>query len=389
MAIGIMGGTFDPIHIGHLLISEYIREELGLSKILFIPTGDPPHKPDNITPAKLRLELVKKAIADNKAFEALTIETDRQGKTYTVETVCELERLYPGEKLYYIIGTDTLFQLNTWKDPWLLKERVVFVVYHRDGEKLEVERQIRSLADKLGLSFILSKGPMIDISSTEIRKRLGLRKSIKYMIPDCIIEDARNISIELDFDLNAIEGIVKARLGEKRFGHTLGVAEKAVELALRYGADSDKAYIAALLHDLAKPMDHGSMLKVAADSGIIFDNETLESTDLLHGAIGAIISEKEIGINDTDILTAVRYHTTGRPDMTVLEKVIFLADFIEPGRSFPGLDEIRSLSMLDLDEAVLAALESTIEHLNQVDRKIHKSTIESRDYLIKKRNLEI
>lgn len=389
MAIGIMGGTFDPIHIGHLLISEYIREELGLSKIVFIPTGDPPHKPDRITPARLRLELVKKAIADNKAFEVLSIETDRQGKTYTVDTVCELEKLYPGEKLFYIIGTDTLFQLKSWKDPWLLKDRVVFVVYHRGGDKLEVERQTKSLEDRLGLSFILSKGPMIDISSTEIRKRLGFRKSIKYMVPDCIIEDVRNISIELEFDLNAIEGIVKSRLGEKRFRHTLGVAEKAVELALRYGADSDKAYIAALLHDLAKPMDHSSMLMIAADSGIIFDNETLESADLLHGAIGAIVSEKEIGLSDTDILTAIRYHTTGRPGMTVLEKVIFLADFIEPGRSFPGLDEIRRLSTVDLDEAVLAALESTIEHLNQAKIKIHNSTIESRDYLISEKNLEI
>lgn len=389
MAKGIMGGTFDPIHIGHLLISEYIREELGLSKILFIPTGDPPHKSDRITPARLRLELVKKAIADNKAFEALPIETDRLGKTYTVDTICELERLYPGEKLYYIIGTDTLFQLEDWKDPQLLKGRVVFIVYHRDSDRLEVERQIKSLEEKLGLSFILSEGPMLDISSTEIRKRLGLRKSIKYMVPECIIEDVRRVSIELEFDLNAIEDIVKARLGEKRFGHTLGVAEKAVELAHRYGVDSDKAYIAAILHDLAKTMDHDSMLMIAADSGIIFDNETLESADLLHGAISAIISEKEIGIKDGDILTAVRYHTTGRPGMSVLEKVIFLADFIEPGRSFPGLGEIRTLSMIDLDEAVLAALESTIEHLNQANRKIHKSTIESRDYIINERNLEI
>ena len=389
MAIGIMGGTFDPIHIGHLLISEYIREELGLSKILFTPTGDPPHKPDRITPAGTRFELVKKAVADNINFEVLSIEADRQGKTYTVDTVCELEKLYPGEVLFYIIGSDTLYQLNTWKDPWLLKDRVKFVVYNRGGDKLEVERQIKSLRDEFGLSFVLSKGPMLDISSTEIRKRIGTRKSIKYMIPDSIVEDVRSISIELEFDLTAIEGIVRERLGEKRFRHTIGVAEKAVELAIRYGADGDKAYFAALLHDLAKPLDHASMLMMAGDSGIIFDNDTLGSTDLLHGAIGAYISEKEIGIRDTEILDAIRYHTTGRPNMTVLEKVIYLADFIEPGRSFPGVDEIRKLSMKDLNEAVIAALESTIEHLNRSNRRIHRSTLESRDYLIMERNTEI
>lgn len=389
MAIGIMGGTFDPIHIGHLLISEYIREELGLSKILFIPTGDPPHKPDRITPAGTRFELVKKAVADNINFEVLSIEADRQGKTYTVDTVCELEKLYPGEVIFYIIGSDTLYQLNTWKDPWLLKDRVKFVVYNRGGDKLEVERQIKSLRDEFGLSFVLSKGPMLDISSTEIRKRIGMRKSIKYMIPDSIVEDVRSISIELEFDLTAIEGIVRERLGEKRFRHTIGVVEKAVELAIRYGADGDKAYIAALLHDLAKPLDHASMLMMAGDFGIIFDNDTLGSTDLLHGAIGAYISEKEIGIRDTEILDAIRYHTTGRPNMTVLEKVIYLADFIEPGRSFPGVDEIRKLSMKDLNEAVIAALESTIEHLNRSNRRIHRSTLESRDYLIMERNTEI
>lgn len=389
MAIGIMGGTFDPIHIGHLLIGEYVREELGLSKIVFIPTGDPPHKHDGITPAGIRFEIVMKAIADNKAFQALPIETVRQGKTYTVDTICELEKMYPGEKLYYIIGTDTLLQLNTWKHPWLLKDRIVFVVYHRDDDKLEVERQVKAYEEKLGLAFILSKGPIIEISSTEIRKRLGLRKSVKYMVPESISEDMRSIFIEMEFDLNAIEANVKARLGEKRYRHTLGVAEKAVELSLRYGADSDKAYIAALVHDIAKSMDHGSMLMMAQDSGIIFDNETLESTDLLHGAIGAYIAEKEIGIKDADILNAIRYHTTGRPYMTMLEKIVYLADFIEPGRSFPGVEEIRSIAMRDLDEAVLSALESTIDHLRKLNRKIHKSTIESRDYIISERNMEI
>jgi predicted HD superfamily hydrolase involved in NAD metabolism len=131
------------------------------------------------------------------------------------------------------------------------------------------------------------------------------------------------------------------------------------------------------------------MLMMANDSGIIFDNETLGSTDLLHGAIGAYISEKEIGIGDTEILDAIRYHTTGRPDMTVLDKLIYLADFIEPGRSFPGVDEIRKLSMIDLNEAVIAALESTIEHLNRSGKKVHSSTVESRDYLIMEKNLEI
>lgn len=389
MAIGIMGGTFDPIHIGHLLISEYIKEELGLNKILFIPTGDPPHKPERITSARVRLELVKKAIADNPAFDALSIETERIGKTYTVDTISELEALYPGQKIYYIIGSDTLFKINSWKDPWLLKGRVTFVVYSRLGGIVEIESEIEILKERLGLSFYRSNGPVIDISSTEIRRRLGSRKSIKYMVPESIISDIDKIEIELEFDLESLESVVKDRLGERRFRHTMGVADKARELASQNGVDEDKAYVAALLHDLAKPMNLSDMLKAAGESGIMFDSDTLSSPDLLHGHIGAYLAESLLGVHDSEILDAIRFHTTGRPGMSTLEKVIYLADFIEPGRSFPGIDHIRNLSISDLDAAVVTAMESTINHLKRNNKQVHKSTLESMECLIRDKKLEI
>jgi len=184
MSIGIMGGTFNPIHMGHLIISEYIREELNIDYICFIPTGNPPHKRGEfILDGKKRYELVHEAINDNKNFTISDIEVNRKGFSYSIDTIRHIMEKYPEDDISFIIGSDKLFELPTWKDIDELIRLVKFILYDRgDYSEDEICRQI-DLLQESGYVINRIKGPRIDISSSLVRKRISNNLSVKYLIP--------------------------------------------------------------------------------------------------------------------------------------------------------------------------------------------------------------
>lgn len=174
---------------------------------------------------------------------------------------------------------------------------------------------------------------------------------------------------------------VKIELNESRYEHTLGVVETAATLAKRFGADQEKADIAAILHDYSKCWPQAKLREwiVERDLG----EELLEhGAALWHAFVGAEAVRERLGIEDEDILNAIRYHTSGRPNMTVLEKVVCLADYIEPGRDFPGLQEVRELAEHDLNGALLRSFDNTIQLLLRKNRKLFPLTIEARNDLL-------
>lgn len=174
---------------------------------------------------------------------------------------------------------------------------------------------------------------------------------------------------------------VKGELTANRYNHTLSVAETAIKLAERFGADPEKADIAAILHDYSKCWSKETLRKWIVEQGP--DKQLLQhSAALWHAFVGAEAVRIRLGIEDEHILNAIRYHTSGRPDMTVLEKVVCLADYIEPGRDFPGLQEVRELAEHDLNEALLRSLNNTIMFLVRTDRKLFPLTIEARNDLL-------
>jgi len=205
--LGILGGTFNPIHVGHLAAAEEVRERLDLARILFIPSFLPPHKDDEaIPPAAQRLAMVKIAIAGNPQFSLSDIEVQRGGKSYTVDTVTDLHRAYPGAEFFFITGLDSFLDIQTWKDWERLLGLCSFVVLSRQGhaftdlvnlpfmktskQKLEVldsGEQARIKAETAaGMSLWLEQVPLYDISSTDIRKRIRQGRSIKYLLPDAV-----------------------------------------------------------------------------------------------------------------------------------------------------------------------------------------------------------
>jgi predicted HD superfamily hydrolase involved in NAD metabolism len=175
--------------------------------------------------------------------------------------------------------------------------------------------------------------------------------------------------------------LVKEQITERRYIHTLGVVESAVELAERYGADVKKAELAAIFHDYAKfrPKEEMEQIIIAEK----MDPALLEyNMELWHAPVGAYLVKKEAGIQDAEILDAIAYHTSGRVGMSLLDKVVYLADYIEPGRSFPGVDEVRQTARQNLDHAVIQALRNTVVFLMKRNQAIYPDTFKTYNDLI-------
>jgi predicted HD superfamily hydrolase involved in NAD metabolism len=170
---------------------------------------------------------------------------------------------------------------------------------------------------------------------------------------------------------------LRVYMDDERYFHSLGVRDSAVMLAQRYGADVDKARLAGLLHDCAKGLSKQDMLCKAAEAGLELDHEMFQSEALMHGPVGAAVAKRIFGIDDPEILSAIECHTTGKKDMDLLDKIIYLADYIEPNRDFPEVEQLRCAAMEDLDRAVLMALRRTIKYVLDTDRFLHPRTVDA------------
>src|SRR5699024_2592993 len=188
MKIGIVGGTFDPIHNGHLILSEYIREKCKLDKVIFIPTGKPPHKNlNNISDNNIRKKMVELAIESNPNFAISTIEMDSVETSYTIDTIKELKNIYDRDELYIIIGGDSLLNLETWKDYKELISIANIIVADRYTPNMEeMVEKIKEFNNKYNGNIVRINTPIIHISSTIIRKRVKEDLSIKYLLPDIL-----------------------------------------------------------------------------------------------------------------------------------------------------------------------------------------------------------
>lgn len=184
------------------------------------------------------------------------------------------------------------------------------------------------------------------------------------------------------------EKLIKS-IGIKRYNHSIGVMETSINLAKLYNCDLDKARIAGLLHDCAKFCDSIYLLKMVKDFDIILDDIMLSNHELIHGPLGSKIAEKVYSIKDKEILDSIYYHTTGRENMTLLDKIIYISDYIEPGRSFPGVNEFRDLAMKDLDKCVRLSMENTLKYLMDKGKLIHLDTIRARNYMLSIEKSEI
>ena len=390
MKIGIMGGTFDPIHNGHLMLGEYARDLFALDEIWYMPNGNPPHKLNQKIESKTkhRAEMVRRAIADKNGFVLQLYEVKRKEINYSYLTMEHFSETYPECEFYFIIGADSLFTFENWVHPEkLVKTCVILAAYRDDKNTDEMTEQISYLNQKYDADIRLLKTPSVDISSTDIRQRLKNGISVENMIPDAVYQYIQEQHL-YRYDLEDMKEKVRQSQKDSRFAHTLGVVETALQLAKQYQVDEKKAEIAALLHDCAKNYDGQEQIKLCKKYGITVTEVEAQNPFLLHAKLGKHLAKTEYGIEDEEILDAIRWHTTGRPEMTQLDKIIYIADYIEPNRyQAPNLDEIRRLAMLDLDECLYVILKATLAYLEAkndvIDPMTEKTYLYYKKYLNK------
>lgn len=187
-------------------------------------------------------------------------------------------------------------------------------------------------------------------------------------------------------DINLIKEEIKSVLSEKRYTHSLGVASEAEKLARHYGADAEKAYVAGIVHDCAKEIANEKAISLINDTyGINLDTITMRTHKLLHGPLGACIAQSEFDIYDAEILDAIKYHTTAKANMSLLCKILYIADYIEPNRDFDGVEELRESAYKNIDEAILTGLDFTLGELIEKGSMFHPDTVHARNWLLLKK----
>lgn len=188
--VGLLGGTFNPIHMAHLILAETALEMAGLDEVLFIPTGCSYMKDsEEILPAKDRIRMTGMAIEDNPKFALSTIETEREGDSYTCDTILELKKRYPEQEYYLILGADSLFMMEKWKDPETIFQNCTILAAVRGDKKMDaMEEKAAELKEKYGAQITLLTMDSVEISSSLVREKIAAGKSIRYMLPEKVRE---------------------------------------------------------------------------------------------------------------------------------------------------------------------------------------------------------
>ena len=375
MRVGIMGGTLDPVHNGHLQVALAARKHLNLDRVMLLPAGDPPHKANPISKLD-RLNMVRLATAEVEGIFPCSIEIFREGTTYTVDTLHQLHENNPGTEWFYLVGADTLEVLDTWRNFHEVARLCTFAVNGRADEDVNLAR-MEELQEKYGAKFIVMPFNGPDISSTGIRKRVTRGENIEDLVPTSVCNYIKDHGLYLTTRSRAeIVQYLRKHLKPARFDHTLSVAETAQALAPRFGINPAKAYLAGLMHDCAKHLPLNELRAMVQAHIPDTDAHELEAVSVLHAPAGAVLAQQEFGVQDKEILSAIRKHNIGDAQMSPLDALIYTADFIEPLREdFPGLQDARTLAQSDLYAAMCMCAQLTNSHLESQGRRPHPRSL--------------
>ena len=384
--IGIYGGTFNPPHLGHFRGAEYALEQLQLDKLFLIPAHTAPHKGDcQVTPQQ-RLQMVQLGLGDREDMVASNLEINRGGISYTADTVEQVAALHPDGELFLIMGTDMLVSFDTWRDPQRIVKHATLAVLCRGekGEQETIEETLPKLA-AMGAKVEILQNPVTAISSTDLRRMIAFRCASDFLpqpVEEFILKNGlygswknyRHLPIE------RLQEVVVSLLKPNRVAHVLGCRETAVELARLYGVDETDAARAALLHDITKALDGQLQLTMCRSYGTMLDKFSLENPKTLHALTGSLVAERIFGENEA-VVDAIRCHTTGKADMNLLEKIIYVADYVEPNRDFPGVEELRSLAYTDITKALKLGLQNTLNLLHRQGSEVSPESMEALFFL--------
>ena len=383
MRIVIFGGSFNPPHKGHRNMAMHAARQLEPDKLLIIPDYLPPHKElATLTPPpEDRLELCRLCFSGVPRAEVSDIEIARGGKSYTADTLRALREQYPDAELMLLVGGDMFKTVDTWHEADYILQTAGICAFPRSKKDAgALEEKARVLRHVRGAEvYIIKQKPMV-ASSTSLRRALRFRGGTGLLTGAVYAYIVKNrlYGVRVNFEWLRKQGYAMLKLG--RVAHVRGCEEEAVRLAERYGADRERAAEAAILHDCTKKAQLEEQLRLCEKYGIIADDIELANGKLLHAKTGAAVAEREFGMDDK-VVEAIRWHTTGRANMTLLEKIMYMADYIEPNRDFEGVEDLRKLAYEDLDKALLRGLEMSLEDVAGREEVPHPNTVEAIRFL--------
>ena len=333
----IFGGGFDPIHLGHINMALAAKEALK-GEVIFVPAKVAIWKEESVS-QEHKLNMIKLAIAKYDGFSIDTYELDQKEQPRSYQTVAYFKNKYPKDKLYFLIGQDQVNVFNEWANPEEIAKNTQIVYFKRPKVSINQEN-----IDKFKMMAI--EGPEFDVSSSDIRnlKSLAISEEVlKY------IEDNNLYFIPK----------IKGYIDEKRFDHSLSVAHLAYRIAKEQGFDYRKAYIAGILHDIAKGVDRDERLILMKK---YYPDYLDVGTFAYHQFLGELIAKRDFDIQDQDILNAIKFHTTGRKEMSWLEKLIYATDTVDPLRGYDSSELIKALEE-DLNSGFVVVLKANYEYL--------------------------
>jgi nicotinate-nucleotide adenylyltransferase len=377
MRIGIFGGSFDPIHNEHIALARQAVVDLSLDRLFVMPAANPPHKPWRVLTSDVdRLKTCELAFAGDEKISVSDYELKKGGASYTYLTVRYFRQLYPDAEIFFLMGTDMLRNFPLWKEPTDILQNATLAVCARAEEQGWAQEEQSLFYEKFGVKFAVLSYEGKDVSSTKIRVLAGAGLDLTPFTDEKV---AKYIQ---EKGLYAIEGAAASLALQKpsRAAHSVRVAMLAAKRAGELHLSEKKALQACLLHDCAK--------------NLAFDNPLLQGftppkdcpSSVLHQYAGEYVARTYLGVTDEEVLSAIACHTSGKENMSTLDKLVFLADLVEEERSYPGVERLRRLFWEDLDACLLAALEDTVEYLTRSGMPIDGRTLAAREYYQKEKN---
>ena len=388
--IGIYGGSFNPPHIGHIQAARYAARELRLDSLVMLPAGEVPGKslPEGSATAEERLQMLELAVGDCPNLRVSDFDACRE-RCRTWETLEHFAREYPGAELTVVVGSDQLAKLPGWENVSFVLSHAQIAVARRGlpGEETLI-REKSGLLRGMGARVRALENPTQPISSTQLRRLLAFGCGWEFLPPGVegfirreglyhVNADWKNLPME------RLEGVVLSLLNPDRIRHVLGCRDTAVALAKRWGADETDAARAGILHDITKALDGPLQLTLCDAYGKMLTDFSRKYPKTLHALTGSLVAERIFGENP-QVVSAICHHTTGRAGMNLLETIIYVADYMEPNRDFPGVERLRELAFTDMQAALKLGLEMTLEHLKKQGSEVSPESREALAYCEKR-----
>lgn len=371
MRIGIFGGSFDPVHKEHVRLAQAAIKGLSLDKLIVVPAGVPPHKQGKrLAPAEDRLTMCQIAFQDVKKAEVSDYEILQTGASYTYLTCQYFAKLYPGARLFWLVGTDMFWDFFRWKNPDVILSYARLAVCRRNEGIENITAQQEAFKKAFNQTFEIIPYNGEAVSSTEIRARSILEMDFSHLVPFGVDDYIWGKG------LYCLPAVLQGLALEKssRAEHSKRVCLMAMQNVSRFRLDETKTLVAAALHDVAKnlPLEDERLRGFEPPEGV--------PPSVLHQYAGAYVLENTFSVKDEDVLNAVRYHTSGRAGMSTLEKLIFLCDLLEEGRNFPNIEELRQAFYEDLDKCMYLSLRDQIEYLQKNGIYVYSLTLQAFEY---------